>query len=56
MFYFRLQPVTCWASARVQLLLNASDYLDFITIVMLAMGLLSFQMPAITYVLSRIGM
>ena len=37
-----------------QLLLNASDYLDFITIIMLAMGGI-FQMPAITYVLARIG-
>ena len=38
-----------------KLLLKASDYLDFITIIMLAMGLI-FQMPAITYVLSRIGL
>jgi sec-independent protein translocase protein TatC len=38
-----------------QLLLKASDYLDFITIIMLAMGLI-FQMPAITYVLARIGL
>jgi sec-independent protein translocase protein TatC len=37
-----------------QLLIKASDYLDFIIIIMLAMGLI-FQMPAITYVLSRIG-
>ena len=37
-----------------KLLLKASDYLDFITIIMLAMGLI-FQMPAITYVLARIG-
>lgn len=37
-----------------QLLLKASDYLDFITIIMLAMGVI-FQMPAITYVLARIG-
>ena len=37
-----------------QLLLRATDYLDFIIIIMLAMGLI-FQMPAITYVLSRIG-
>ncbi|MGB7069237.1 MAG: twin-arginine translocase subunit TatC [Pyrinomonadaceae bacterium] len=35
-------------------LLRASDYFDFITIIMLAMGLI-FQMPAITYVLARIG-
>jgi sec-independent protein translocase protein TatC len=37
-----------------QLLLNATDYLDFITLIMLAMGAI-FQMPAITYVLARIG-
>lgn len=37
-----------------QLLLDASDYLDFILIIMLAMGVI-FQMPAIAYVLSRIG-
>jgi sec-independent protein translocase protein TatC len=37
-----------------RVLLRASDYLDFITILILAMGLV-FQMPAITYVLSRIG-
>lgn len=37
-----------------QLLIRASDYLDFIIIIMLAMGLI-FQMPAISYVLSRIG-
>lgn len=37
-----------------QLLLKASDYFDFITLIMLAMGLI-FQMPAITYVLARIG-
>ena len=38
-----------------KLLLKANDYLDFITIVLLAMGLI-FQMPAITYVLARIGL
>jgi sec-independent protein translocase protein TatC len=38
-----------------RLLLRASDYFDFITIIMLAMGLI-FQMPAISYVLSRIGL
>lgn len=37
-----------------QMLLKASDYLDFIIIIMLAMGLI-FQMPAISYVLARIG-
>ena len=38
-----------------RLLLRASDYFDFITLIMLAMGII-FQMPAITYVLSRIGL
>ncbi|HEY0174380.1 MAG TPA: twin-arginine translocase subunit TatC [Pyrinomonadaceae bacterium] len=38
-----------------RLFLNASDYFDFIIIVMLAMGIV-FQMPAVTYVLSRIGL
>lgn len=38
-----------------KLLLRASDYFDLITIIMLAMGLI-FQMPAITYVLARIGL
>ncbi len=37
-----------------RLLLKASDYLDFIMLIMLAMGVI-FQMPAITYVLARIG-
>jgi sec-independent protein translocase protein TatC len=41
-------------SGEFQLLLNATDYLDFIMIIMLAMGGI-FQMPAITYVLARIG-
>ena len=36
------------------LMLRATDYFDFITLIMLAMGLI-FQMPAITYVLARIG-
>lgn len=38
-----------------RLLLKATDYFDFITLIMLAMGII-FQMPAITYVLSRIGL
>jgi sec-independent protein translocase protein TatC len=37
-----------------QLLLKADDYFDFIILVMLAMGIV-FQMPAVTYVLARIG-
>lgn len=38
-----------------RLFLNASDYFDFIILVLLAMGVV-FQMPAITYVLARIGL
>ena len=37
-----------------RLYLNATDYFDFIILIMLAMGVV-FQMPAITYVLARIG-
>jgi sec-independent protein translocase protein TatC len=37
-----------------RLLLKADDYFDFIILIMLAMGVV-FQMPAITYVLARIG-
>ncbi|CAN5409442.1 hypothetical protein BH20ACI2_BH20ACI2_05570 [soil metagenome] len=35
-------------------LLRATDYFDFITLIMLAMGII-FQMPAISYVMARIG-
>jgi sec-independent protein translocase protein TatC len=38
-----------------RLLLKADEYFDFIIIVMLGMGVV-FQMPAITYVLARIGL
>jgi sec-independent protein translocase protein TatC len=38
-----------------QVMLRATDYFDFITLIMLAMGMV-FQMPAITYVLARIGL
>ncbi len=38
-----------------RLLLKATDYFDFIVLIMLAMGVV-FQMPAVTYVLSRIGL
>ncbi len=37
-----------------RLLLKATDYFDFIVLIMLAMGVV-FQMPAVTYILSRIG-
>jgi sec-independent protein translocase protein TatC len=36
------------------LMIRATEYFDFITLIMLAMGII-FQMPAITYVLARIG-
>lgn len=38
-----------------RLLLKADDYFDFIILVMLGMGLV-FQMPAVTYILARIGL
>src|SRR5215813_4129436 len=38
-----------------RLMLKADDYFDFIIMIMLGMGLI-FQMPAITYVLARIGL
>jgi sec-independent protein translocase protein TatC len=38
-----------------QLLLKAADYFDFIVLIMLGMGVV-FQMPAVTYVLARIGL
>ena len=38
-----------------RLMLKADDYFDFIIIVMLGMGVV-FQMPAVTYVLARIGL
>jgi sec-independent protein translocase protein TatC len=38
-----------------RLLLKADEYFDFIVLVMLGMGVV-FQMPAITYVLARIGL
>ncbi|MBC7796683.1 MAG: twin-arginine translocase subunit TatC [Pyrinomonadaceae bacterium] len=37
-----------------RLMLRASDYFDFITLIMLAMGVV-FQLPAVTYVFSRLG-
>jgi sec-independent protein translocase protein TatC len=38
-----------------RLLLKANDYFDFIIFIMLGMGLI-FQMPAVTYILARIGL
>ncbi len=43
-----------WLGSDFQLLLRATDYFDLIILIMMAMGVI-FQMPAITYVLSRIG-
>ena len=44
-----------WLGSDFRLMLRATDYFDFITLIMMAMGLI-FQMPAITYVLARIGL
>ncbi len=41
-------------SSEFRPLLSATDYFDFITLIMLAMGII-FQMPAVSYVLARIG-
>ena len=38
-----------------RLLLKADDYFDFIILLMLGMGIV-FQMPAVTYILARIGL
>ena len=38
-----------------RLFLNATDYFDFIILIMLAMGAV-FQMPAVTYIMARIGL
>jgi sec-independent protein translocase protein TatC len=43
-----------WLGQDFRLLLRASDFFDFIILIMLAMGII-FQMPAVTYVLARIG-
>jgi sec-independent protein translocase protein TatC len=56
-YYILLPPALTYLIGLGQdfrVLLRASDYFDFVTILMLAMGLV-FQMPAITYVLARIG-
>lgn len=57
-YYFIFPPAAKYLlgmGAEFRLLLKADDYFDFIIILMLAMGVV-FQMPAITYVLSRIGL
>lgn len=57
-YYILFPPAVSYllglGSNNFNLLLKATDYFDFITLIMSAMGLI-FQMPAITYVLSRIG-
>ena len=57
-YYILFPPAASYllglSGGEFQILLKASDFLDFITIIMLAMGII-FQMPAITYVLARIG-
>ena len=57
-YYILFPPAASYllglSGGEFQILLKASDFLDFITIIMLAMGII-FQMPAVTYVLARIG-
>ena len=57
-YYILFPPAVAyllWLGNDFSLMLRASDYFDFITLIMLAMGII-FQMPAVTYVLSRIGL
>lgn len=56
-YYILFPPAASYLlglGADFQLLLRATDYFDLIILIMLAMGVI-FQMPAIAYVLSRIG-
>ena len=56
-YYILFPPAVTYLlglGSEFQPLLRATDYFDFITLIMLAMGII-FQMPAISYVLSRIG-
>ena len=56
-YYILFPPAVSYllgVGSEFTLMLRASDYLDFIILIMLAMGVI-FQMPAITYVLARIG-
>jgi sec-independent protein translocase protein TatC len=56
-YYILFPPVARYLLGLGQdfnLLLKATDYFDFIILIMLAMGGI-FQMPAITYILARIG-
>ncbi len=57
-YYFLFPPAVRYLlglGKDFNLMLRASDYFDFITLIMFAMGVI-FQMPAITYVLARIGL
>ncbi len=56
-YYILFPPAVTYLlglGSEFQPLLRATDYFEFITLIMLAMGII-FQMPAISYVLSRIG-
>ncbi len=56
-YYILLPPALRYLlglGADFRLLLRVTDYFDFVTLIMLAMGII-FQMPAVAYVLSRIG-
>lgn len=56
-YYILFPPAVTYLlglGSNFDLMLRATDYFDFITLIMLAMGII-FQMPAIAYVLSRIG-
>ncbi len=58
-YYLLFPPAVSYllglGSDNFNLMLRATDYFDFIVLIMLAMGAV-FQMPAITYVLARIGL
>jgi sec-independent protein translocase protein TatC len=56
-YYILFPPAVSYLlglGSNFDLMLRATDYFDFITLIMLAMGII-FQMPAIAYVLARIG-
>jgi sec-independent protein translocase protein TatC len=56
-YYILFPPAVTYLlglGSNFDLMLRATDYFEFITLIMLAMGII-FQMPAITYVLARIG-
>lgn len=56
-YYILFPPAAAYLlglGSEFQLLLKATDYFDFIILVMLSMGVV-FQMPAVSYILARIG-